>query len=433
MRWAALTLLFWQASAPRPPVTFVHDVAPILYKRCVVCHRPGEAGPFPLIRYEDAAKRASLIAKLTANRSMPPWKPVPGYGSFAGSRSLTQTEIDILRRWADAGAPQGDPARNPPLPAIPQSSIPNPDLVLRMPKPYTIPADGPDLYRCFVIPLGLTETRYVDRIEFKPGNPRIVHHALIFVDRTGAARKKEIEPGAGYSCFGAPGFLPVGGLGGWTPGAPPIRTQPGASEVLTSGSDLVMQLHFHPTGKPETAQAEIAFSFTKDAPTRRLMDIPLGSRNIDIPPGEKAYKVRDRFTTPVDIDVVGIIPHAHYICKEMKALARLPDGSTRWLIWIPDWNFDWQEQYRYTSPVHLPAETKLEMEFTYDNSDTNPRNPNRPPKRVVYGPGSADEMAGLHLQVFATRESDADELAQDLWGKMMRAVGGGFFTAPAKR
>jgi hypothetical protein len=302
-----------------------------------------------------------------------------------------------------------------------------------MPAPFAIPAEGPDIYRCFVIPLGLDATKYADAIEFRPSNPRVVHHALLFLDRSGTARKKEAEPGVGYDCFGAPGFLPVGGLGGWTPGSPPIHMPEGASMALSRRSDLVIQLHFHPTGKPESEQTEVAFSFTAQPPRRRLMDIPLGSQNIDIPPGDKTYKAKDHFTVPVDVDVIGIIPHAHYLCKDMKGIARLPDGSTRWLIWIRDWDFNWQEHYRYRRPLHLPAGTRLEMEFTYDNSEGNPRNPSHPPRRVQWGPDSSDEMAGLHVQVFASRESDVEELAQDLWGKMMRSVGGGFFTAPGKR
>ena len=157
------------------------------------------------------------------------------------------------------------------------------------------------------------------------------------------------------------------------------------------------------------------------------MDIPLGSRNIDIPPGAKAYKVTDHFTLPVAVEAIGIIPHAHYVCKEMKGIARLPDGSRQWLIWIRDWDFNWQEHYRYQRPLQLPEGTRLEMEFTYDNSSGNPRNPHQPPRRIQYGPDSSDEMAGLHVQVFAARESDAAELAQSLWGKFMRTVGGRFF------
>jgi hypothetical protein len=422
-----------QACAATQPVSFTRDVAPILYKRCVSCHRPGEVAPFSLVSYADAAKRAPLIAQVTASRYMPPWKPAPGYGDFEGSRGLTQAEIETLQRWAGAGAPQGNPADLPPLPAATTPKLDRPDLVLRMPAPFSIPADGPDLYRCFVIPLGLTADRYVDSIEFRPGNAKVVHHALFFADRSGVARKKEAEPGAGYECFGAPGFLPGAGLGGWSPGSPPIRMPDGVAAVLNRKSDLVLQLHFHPTGKPETEQASIAFSFTDQPPWRRLVDIPLGSRNIDIPPGEKAYKVTDHFTLPVDIDAIGIIPHAHYLCKDMKGVARLPDGSTRWLLWIRDWDFNWQEHYRYRQPIRLPEGTRLELEFTYDNSAENPRNPNRPPQRVQWGPGSADEMAGLHVQALAAHESDFAELTQALWGKLMRSVGGGFFTLPEKR
>ncbi len=429
MRLALATIcLVWSAQAQ--PVTFAREIAPILYRHCAVCHRPGEVAPFSLLTYSDAAKRAALIAKVTASRYMPPWKPEPGHGDFEGARSLTAGEIATIRRWAETGAKEGDPTRLPPAPVFQKSGIAQPDLVAHMPKAFDIPADGPDFYRCFVIPLGLEADRYASQIEFRPGNPKVVHHALFFLDRSGAAWQKEKAPGAGYSCFGAPGFLPAAGLGGWTPGAAPIRMPEGFSATLARRADLVLQLHFHPTGKPETEQSSVAFAFTTKPPTRRLMDIPLGSRNIDIPPGDKAYKVTDHFTLSVDVDVIGIIPHAHYLCKEMKGVAHLLDGTTKPLIWIRDWDFNWQEQYRYREPVRLPAGTRLEMEFSYDNSAENPRNPNHPPKRVQWGPDSTDEMAGLHVQVFAAHESDAGELAQDLWGKMLRSVGGGFFTPP---
>ena len=425
----AFVFLFWlgQAGAATAPVTFTRDIAPILYQRCVSCHRPGEVAPFPLLTYADASKRAALIAQVTATRYMPPWKPEPGYGDFEGTRGLTRSEIEAIRRWAATGAPEGNPADLPSVPAASSPKLAHADLAVSMPRPYAVPSGGPDLYRCFVIPLGLSVDRYVDSMEFHPGNSKVVHHAIFFVDRSSVARKKETEPGGGYECFGAPGFLPGGGLGGWSPGSPPIHMPNGVAATLPAKSDLVLQLHFHPTGKPETVQASLAFSFTDLRPSRHLTDIPLGSRNIDIPPGEKAYKVTDHFTLPVDIDAIGIIPHAHYICKEMKGLARLPDGSTRWLIWIKDWDFDWQEQYRYRQPMRLPEGTRLEMEFTYDNSADNPRNRSHPPRRVQWGPDSSDEMAGLHVQVLAARESDFAELSQALWGKLMRSVGGGFF------
>ncbi|MBI3667236.1 MAG: hypothetical protein HY236_13595 [Acidobacteria bacterium] len=191
-----------------------------------------------------------------------------------------------------------------------------------------------------------------------------------------------------------------------------------------------MQIHFHPTGKPEMEQASIALYFSDAPPGKRIADVALGSRHIDIPPGESAYKVRDHFTLPIDVEAVGIIPHAHYLCKDMKGIALLPDGTKKWLIWIRDWDFNWQEQYRYEQPLRLPAGTRLEMEFTYDNSDRNPRNPSHPPQRVLWGPDSTDEMAGLHIQVIPVRMSEMPLLMQALWGKFMRSVGGKFFTLP---
>jgi len=227
--------------------TFNRDVAPILYKHCVSCHRAGEVAPFPLLTYGDAAKRALSISKVTGSGYMPPWKPVTGYGEFTGARGLSRAEIETIRRWTEAGAPQGNPSDLPAPPEFSSAKLAHPDLIARMPKPFAIPAEGPDLYRCFVLPLGLEADRYVDAVEFRPGNPKVVHHAILFVDRAGAGRKLEAEPGGGYPCFGAPGFLPGAGLGGWSPGSPPIHMPDGVSTTLTKRSDLVIQLHFHPT------------------------------------------------------------------------------------------------------------------------------------------------------------------------------------------
>ena len=411
-------------AGPSSSVTFSHDVAPILYRHCAACHHPGEVAPFPLLTYADAAKRAALIATVTTSRYMPPWEPEPGYGHFQGERRLSEAEIATLRQWADAGAPEGDSAQLPAAPHFPEGwQLGTPDLTVRTPEPFAVAADGQDQYQCFVIPLHLTQDKYVRAMEFRPGARSVVHHALFLLDAGHIARQK----GETYPCFGTPGFLPSGALGGWTPGMQPFRAAEGLQMILSKGSDLVMQIHYHPTGKPETDQSELGLYFTDKRPVKWVADIALVSHWIDIPPGDTAYKVRDHFTTPVDVEAVGIIPHAHYICKDMKGWAILPDGKKQWLIWIRDWNFDWQEQYRYAHPVELPAGTRLEMEFTYDNSDANPRNPNHPPKRVVWGPATTDEMAGLHLQVVPDDMADWHELGQALWGKVMRMVGGGFY------
>jgi hypothetical protein len=420
MGWLPLALL----ATLHGGVTFSHDVSPILYKHCANCHRPGEVAPFPLLTYADAAKRAALIARVTASRYMPPWQPVPGYGHFQGERHLSDADIAILRKWAAAGAPEGDPAQTPPAPHFPKTwLLGTPDLTVRLPHPYAVPAEGPDQYECFVIPLNLTKDMYVRALEFRPQNRRVVHHALFFLDAGHIARQN----GESYSCFGTPGFLPSGSLGGWTPGTQAVRIQDGLQMILRKGSDLVLQIHYHPTGKPETDQSELGLYFTPKPPAKWMADIALVSHQIDIPPGDRAYKVRDHFTTPVAVDAIGIIPHAHHVCRDMKGWAILPNGRKVWLLWIRDWNFAWQEHYRYATPVRLPAGTRLEMEFTYDNSADNPHNPNHPSKRVVWGPGSKDEMAGLHVQVVPVNMADWHELGQALWGKVMRMVGGEFY------
>jgi mono/diheme cytochrome c family protein len=421
-----LAALTCNAAAARKP-TFARDVAPILFRHCAACHHPGEVAPFPLLTYQDAAKRATLIAAVTSSRYMPPWQPEPGYGHFLGARRLPDADIATLRRWAQVGAPPGDVAQLPPSPHFPEDwQLGKPDMTMRMPQPFPIAADGPDQYMCFVIPLNLPTDKYVRAMEFRPQTRSVVHHALFLLDAGHIGRQK----GAAYPCFGTPGFLPSGALGGWSPGMQPATMPDGLQLTLRKGSDLIMQIHYHPTGKPETDQSELGLYFTDRPPTKWVADIPLGSHQIDIPAGERAYKVRDHFTTPVDLEAVAIVPHAHYICKEMKGWAILPDGRKQWLIWIRDWNFNWQDQYRYSKPVNLPADTRLEMEFTYDNSDANPRNPNRPARRVVWGPDTTDEMAGLHVQVVPLDMDDWHELGQALWGKFMRSVGGGFYRKP---
>jgi len=416
--WGLLAA-FWAAGSG---VTFSHDVAPLLYRRCASCHRPGGVAPFALITYQDAAKRAQLIAAVTAKRYMPPW--LPSAPHFREERRLSDSEIALLARWANAGAAEGNPAAAPAPPRFPEGwQLGAPDLQAQMPAAFDVPAEGNDLYRCFVLPASIPADRWVRAVDMQPGNRKVVHHAILFQDISGTARRR--DTGSGYDCFGTPGFLPARGLGGWTPGSLLFRAPDDIPELLHAGADLVLQVHYHPTGKPETDRTAVALYFTDQKPRRQATDIPLGSNRIDIPPGERAYKVTDHFTIPVAVDAIGINPHAHYICKEMYGYAVLPNGTRRTLLRIEDWDFNWQQEYLYAAPVRLPAGTDVVMEFTYDNSGGNPRNPNHPPKRVLWGPATTDEMAGLHIAVVPVHAADAEELADALWGKMIRATGGG--------
>lgn len=361
---------------------------------------------------------------------MPPWKPVAGFGDFTGENRLTPRELDLISRWAATRAPEGDPKQIPTPPAAATAAIPT-GLVAEMNQPFHVPAEGPDDYRCFVIPLSLPVDRWVNAVAYLPSNRRVVHHALVFADTSGTARRKAAEDGSGsYSCFGGPEFLPVTGLGGWSPGNSVYEAPEGTATLLRKGADLVIQLHFHPTGREEIEQSKVALGFRETPPERRLADIALGSRLIDIPPGDADYRVADHFTTPVDVLVLGVIPHAHYVCRRMSAWALLPNGRRVWLLRIDDWDFQWQDRYRYRHPMRLPAGTRFEMEFSYDNSEANPRNPNRPPQRVRWGAGVADEMAGLHFETTPLNPADLAELNQALWGKLMRSVGGSFRRLP---
>lgn len=409
-----LLAAFWVAgSAP----TFSHDVAPILYKHCASCHHPGGGAPFPLLTYQDAKRRATLIAQVTHTRYMPPW--LPSAPRFEHERKLSAEQVAMLAAWAAAGAPQGNAALTPPIPHFPSGwPLGKPDAEAEMRVEYRIPPDGPDRYMCFDIPSPAERAHYLRAVDIRPGNPNVVHHAILFQDTTGTARKR--DTGDGYSCFGTPGFLPANGIAGWTPGSLPFETPPGMPGILHGNSDLVLQVHYHPTGKPERDRTRIALYFTNRKPARQGFDIPLGSNRIDIPPGDKTYKVTDHFTIPVDVEAIAINPHAHYICKEMTGTAILPDGKKITLIHIPSWDFNWQQLYIYSVPIRLPAETQVEMEFIYDNSTDNPRNPNHPPKEVRYGPSTTDEMAGLHITVSPIKPDDAEELGRALWGKMIR-------------
>jgi mono/diheme cytochrome c family protein len=225
--------------------TFNRDVAPIIYKNCSNCHRPGEVAPFALLTYEDAAKRAKQIAAVTQARFMPPWKAEPGYGHFLNERKLTDQQIATLREWALNGAPEGAPNQKPIPPKFSDGwQAGEPDQVVAMSQSVSLPAEGPDQFRCFVIPLDAKEDEYVSQVEFRAGNHRVVHHALLFLDSAGEARKRETVPGQGYDCVGGPGLEISGGLGGWAPGTLPTKLPEGVSQTIRQGSDLVMQIHF---------------------------------------------------------------------------------------------------------------------------------------------------------------------------------------------
>ncbi len=407
-------------AAAAPPVTFHKDIAPILLEYCAPCHRPGQSGPFSLLTYEDARKRAGQIAAVTRSRYMPPWLPEPTGGlEFAGERRLTGFEIEQIREWADAGAPEGDAGDSAPAPAFtPGWQLGKPDLVIEAPKPFRVPAEGADVYWNFVFAPPVGATRYVRAIEIRPGNARIVHHANLLIDRDRTARRLERAPGEGFGgmdlAIGSNTFDPDGHFLFWKPGGIPAVEPDGMAWRLDPGNDLVLNVHLRPSGKPEMVQPSLGLYFTRVPQTRYPMLIQLERDGaLQIPPGARDFVVRDDFRLPMDVDVLAVYPHAHYLGHVLEGYATLPGGSRRTLIRIPDWDPAWQAVYPYRKPVFLPKGTVVSMSFHYDNSARNPRNPNSPPKLVVGGDQSTDEMAHLWFQVLPRGAGDQRMVLQE--------------------
>ena len=405
---------------PQPPPTFTTNVAPILFENCVTCHRPGQAVPFTLLRYEDAAKHADKIAKAVQARHMPPWLPEAGEPKFLGERRLRDDQIDTIVRWVKEGAVEGNPADLPPAPVFHEGwQLGQPDLVVTLTRPYILAPGSEDVFRNVVLPLALPSNKFVRAIEFRPGMAPVVHHAVISIDRTRASRRRDGTDGqVGYDgMITQDAQTPDGHFLGWTPGRGPILSPEGMPWRLDRGSDLVVQLHLLPGKKAIPVQPAIGLFFTDAPPARTPLMIKLGSKAIDIAAGQRGYTITDSYVLPVDLDILSIYPHAHYLGKDMQALATLPDGSTKWLLRIKEWNFHWQQDYRYATPLALPRGTTVSMKYTYDNSGDNENNPHDPPRPVVYGPASTDEMGDLWLQVLPRSPADAAVLVKAFAGR----------------
>lgn len=421
--FVASTGAWQQARGASDVPTFSETIAPIVFANCVTCHRPGEAAPFSLTSYEDVATRAKLIVEVTESRYMPPWKAAKGHGEFKDERRLTDEQISAIRAWVKGGMPRGEAAKMPPLPTFPDGwQLGKPDLVIEMPEAFTVPATGPDIYRNFAVPTGLTEDKWVKAVEFRPSARRAVHHAIFSFVRGGAV--KALEGRGGKPGFGGampvafvPGFQPAGELGTWAVGSTPREFPAGIARRLAKDSDLVLQVHFHPTGKPETERSTVGLYFADRPPERNVVTpgIPglFGAlAGIDIPPGEHAYTIKRAFVVPRDMHALSVAAHAHYLGKEIRADATLPDGSVRPLLWIQDWDFNWQDRYDYKEPVLLPRGTRIDVAITYDNSASNPRNPCNPPRRVRWGVQSFDEMGSVNFMMLPVNPAEQAETQQ---------------------
>jgi hypothetical protein len=427
------------AGAPSP--TWAQDVAPILMNHCVECHRPGEAAPFSLLAYRDAAKRARFLAKTVRARVMPPFSPDGPVGAFVDERRLSEAEIAVIGQWADHGAAAGDLSRAPAPPAARGGGwrLGPPDLVVGMRRPFPIPAGPEDTYQVFPMPFSLagippdviararipeSDVLAVAAVEVRAGNPRVLHHAAVFVDTSGVARRREAaEGGNGYPSFGTPGFAPAAYLGGRVLGTTPRFLPSGiAAAAMPMSGDLALQIHYHATGKPETDQSEVGIYFMREPAARMMDSLFLRSFKLEIPAGTAAYVVEDSLEVPADCILMSIFPHMHLLGREVHASAWLPDGTVRPLIDIGRWSFRWQDHYFYREPFLLPKGTRVRCRWVFDNSAGNPSNPFSPPRRVRFGPSSTDEMCGLLLGVIPINLADEPLLAAARMKKVKESV-----------
>ena len=416
--------------------TYHKDVATILRKNCQDCHRPGQVAPFSLLTFDQARKRATDIAHVTDGRTMPPWPASTTFGGpFLDQRVLPDTDLATIKAWIEAGCPEGD-SRDAPPPRKFSSDWPlgKPDLILTIPEPYELAAEGDDEFRVFVLKTDLASDRWIKAVDFRPGNRKVVHHVLSAVDASGGGRMlDEKDPKPGYSSVGGfgdgvqiRGFLPI-----WTPGTRPRLAPEGSGYVLPAGADVLMQMHYHKSGKVETDATEVGL-YLSDRPLPRqirtgfvfpeispIQGLKLAAKTkaaqaagkrlsldetledvLVIPPGEANHPVKGSSKQgmgrplPRDILVTGVMPHMHWLGKDFTFTAVLPDEPrTRIpLIRIDHWNFNWQGTYSLAEPIRLPKGAYFEVEAHFDNSDANPANPSHPPKRVHWGEQTNDEM-----------------------------------------
>jgi len=392
--------------------TYSRDVAPILRAKCESCHRPGEVAPFTLQDYKQASAWAADIKHYTQNGQMPPWKPAPDYGAFkdVAAHTLTDREKSVLAKWADAGAPSGNPKETPPPGKYVSGwQLGVPDVVLQPESAYHLGADGEDVYRNFVVKTDFPEDRWLRTVECRPGNRSVVHHILTYIDANHLTDKKaglntDGEPGFTTSGAG-PGFAPSGILTGWAPGNDPGVLPQGVGILLPKGANLVIQVHYHRDGKPETDLTRIGLYFahgTIDKAVHPNFAINLGFR---IPYGDRRYEAAATTGIQEDCHILSVTPHMHLLGREMKVWATLPDGTEKPMVWIKDWDFNWQSTYPLKEPMALPKGSKVHLLAYYDNSDKNPRNPNiAHPRAVTWGEQTNDEMCVAFLA--ATRDAE---------------------------
>jgi len=386
----------------RPDATYAETIAPIMNRSCVSCHRTGGIAPFSLVGYDNTKKWIATIASVTQSGYMPPWKAVHGYGDFKDENRLSKMEIDQIQQWNETGMPRGDESKEPASPKfVTNWPLRQPDLIVQPEKSYHVDAEGGDLYRSFVIKNQFKKPTWIKAIAIQPGNAKVVHHVIVFTDATGMAQESEVANTDGQPGFvdsgGAPGFIPSGVLGTWAPGAT-TREFPAGTAMLVSPKDkIVIQVHYHKTGKPEEDQTKLGLYFATEKIKHRMLVDWIMDVDLRIPADDNHYVESYDQTVDENMTIYSAFPHMHNLGQSLKAEIRYPDGKIQPLIWVDKWDFRWQLTYSMKDPIKAPKGSVIHIDAVYDNSAANVLNPHSPPKRVKFGRRTTDEMLLLVL------------------------------------
>ncbi len=380
--------------------TFTRDVAPILQAKCQNCHRRHQVGPFALETYEQARKRAKDIVSVTVERSMPPWKPTPGIGpKLKHDQSLTPAELDVLSAWAEAGAPQGDPKDLPPPARFAEGwKLGPPDLILESPDTFNVPASGPDIYQCFVLPTNFARDTYIEAVDYAPACrvPSTISSPTS-TPPGGPACSTRRAPGPGYPTNAGAG-IEADELSFWTAGSEPHRLQPGIGIHIPAQADIVLQVHYHPSGKAGLDRTRVGLYFSSTPVKQALHWNNATNTSFRLPAGDDNVEVKANWFVPVNLEALAVSPHMHQLGHDMHMSIKYPDGKTRNLIEIADWDPSWQRAYYFQKPIPLPAGSVVNVVAHFDNS-AHARNPNSPPRAVKVGPNADDEMCVGYIAV----------------------------------
>ena len=372
---------------------------PILQGHCQSCHRPGEVAPFPLVTYEQVHPKASKIANVTRERKMPPWFADPRFGHFSNDPSLTPTEIATIAAWSEAAAPAGDPRDAPPPREWAQGwNIPQPDVIVQMPKPVALPAQGDVEYTYEIVPTGFTEGKWVQMSEIRPSSRENVHHAVVYVRPPDSKWLRHAPIGTPFTASDLTEeqdrrdahWTDADILLVYAPGSSPDNWPAGMAKLVPAGSDLVFQMHYVAHGHPASDQTSIGIVFAKETPKQRVLTLQLTNDRFIIPPGVDDYRVEVFGTLPNDATLLSFFPHMHLRGKAFEYNVLRDNGHTETLLRV-NYDFFWQLSYRLAEPLPLKAGTKLQAVAWFDNSRNNPHNPD-PDAAVRWGDQTYDEM-----------------------------------------